>query len=256
MELMIKKQVFIMFFLTTVPLILMCCGTSSSSLNKKTSYKEYYYPIKDLTTPKVYHFTADDEKSGDLYWVLSTVSENGKSYLLTDSYTKDSLNNLKHVEVIKEEINEKGAFVKEYIESQYSKNGVLYKSPAIMENECVFQWDLKGDKEIIWKFINESKIYRGYKVETERVRKFVGITTEKLEYNNESISVAKFIDNFKITYINTLNSQKDIFYFEQTSFYAKGIGLYKYIRTFPDSKVTLTLIEILTLSEWEKIKKI
>ncbi|MEX0996311.1 MAG: hypothetical protein WDZ45_04625 [Flavobacteriaceae bacterium] len=252
---MMQKQLLSFFLMTISALLLVCCGVKNTSSSKvKTDFKSYYYPVESLIIPKVYHFSVDDEKTGDLYWVLSTVTENNKTYLLTDSYAMDTLDNLNHVEVIKEEINKKGAFVKEYIETQRNQIGQKFKSPAVMESEGVFLWDLKETEDITWKFKNESKVYPDYDVETYRKRKFTGESLT-IEFEGKITPAIIFSDEFRVIYINRLNNQRNDIGFTQTSYYAKGIGLYKYTRVFPERKVTFTLKEILSLEEWEKMKQ-
>lgn len=156
-----------------------------------------------------------------------------------------------HVELIKEEINEVGSFVKEYTETQRNKYGKEFKSAATMESESAFLWDLENSDEITWKFNKESKIYPGYDIETVRRRKFTGDSVN-IEFEDEKIPAVKFLDSFRITYITRLDNRRDNIDYIQTSYYAKGIGLYEYTRVFPDSEVTFTLKEILSLDEWEK----
>lgn len=251
-----KRKLLHPFLLTGVSaLLLTCCGVEKHpSSEVDTDYKSYYFPVEELGTPKVYQFTADDEKSKDLFWVLNKVTEDNKTYLLTDSYTMDSLNNLIHTEVIKEEINKKGAFVKEYVETQRKQDGQEFKSAAVMESESAFLWDLNHTEEITWKFTYESKIYTGFDIETYRKRKFKGESLT-IEFEGKETPAIKLYDNFRVSYINQFINQRDDFDFTQTSYYAKGIGLYKYTRIFPESQVTYTLSEVLSLDQWEKIKE-
>jgi hypothetical protein len=251
-----KRKILYPFLFTWISVFLLtCCGVEETSKSEvKTDYKPYYFPVSELSTPKVYHYTVDDEKSEDLFWVLSTVTEDGKIYLLTDSYTTDTLDNLIHIEVIKEEINSQGSFVKKYIETQRSQDGQEFTSAAVMENESAFLWDLENTEEITWKFRCESKIYPGYDVETSRKRKFTGESVT-IEFEDMETPAIKLFDKYRVTYIKRLNSRRDDFDFTQTSYYAKGIGLYKYTRVFPENQVTYTLSEILSLDEWEKIKQ-
>ena len=252
---MTQKQISAFFLLIIPTLLSICFGIKEETLrSEQTNFKSYYYPFKTLKTSKVYHFSSDNKKNSELFWVLSTVNDNNKTYLLTDSYAKDSLGNLNHIEVIKEEINNDGAFVKEYIETQHAKNGKTFDSPAVMESEGVFLWDLKKSEEIIWKFKNESKTDPRYDIVTSRRRKFTGESLT-IEFENRKIPAITFNDNFKISYIRKLNNQRDDFDFTQTSYYAKGIGLYKYTRIFKESQITYTLTEILSYTEWKKIKK-
>lgn len=221
--------------------------------NEQTNFKSYYYPLESLKRSKVYHFLPDNKNDSELFWVLSLKKENNKTYLLTDSYAKDSLGNLSHIEVIKEEINDDGAFVKEYVEIQHATNGQIFNSLAVMESEGVFLWNLNKNDEIIWKFKTENKIDARYVIETSRKRKFIGKSLS-IEFDNKKVPTIEFNDNFKISYIRKFNKQRDDFNFTQTSYYAKGIGLYKYTRVFEKSQITYTLSEIISLAEFKKMK--
>lgn len=252
---MTQKRIFLFFLIIIPSLLSIYLGVNEETFNTKhKKIKSYYYPFENLKTSKVYHFLPDNKKKDELFWVLSLIKDNNKTYLLTDSYAKDSLGNLNHIEVIKEEINNEGAFVKEYIEIQHAKNGNKFNSPAVMESECVFLWNLRKGEEIIWKFKNENKTYPGYDIETTRRRKFSGESLT-IEFEKRKIPAIKFNDKFKISYVKKLNNQRDDFDFTQTSYYAKGIGLYKYTRVFKESQITYTLTEILSHTEWKKNKK-
>lgn len=250
-----KRKILYQFLLALLSVfLLICCGAEETSKSEvQTDYKPYYFPVSELSTSKVYHYTVDDEKSEDLFWVLSTVAEDDKLYLLTDSYRRDSLDNFIHVEVIKEEINSQGAFVKEYFETQRSEDGQEFISAAVMEKESAFPWDLENTEEITWKFRCESKIYPDYDVETSRKRKFTG-ESETIEFKGMETPAIKLYDKYRVSFQNRLNRRREDYDFTQTSYYAKGIGLFKYTRQFPENQLTFTLSEILSLDEWKKIK--
>lgn len=251
---MTQKQIYTSFLIIIPILVSIYVGNNEETLSsEQTNFKSYYYPFETFKTSKVYHFLPDNKKNSELFWVLSLKKENNKTYLLTDSYAKDSLGNLNHIEVIKEEINNDGAFVKEYVEIQDAKNGKTFDSPAVMESEAVFLWNLKKNEEIIWKFKTENKIDPRYVIETSRKRKFIGESLS-IKFDNKKIPTIEFNDNFKISYIRKLNKQRDDFDFTQTSYYAKGVGLYKYTRVFKESQITYTLSEIISLTEFKKMK--
>ena len=251
---MTQKQIFIFFLIIIPTLVIVYVGNNEETLsNEQTNFKSYYYPFESFKTSKVYHFLPDNKNNSELFWVLSLKKENNKNYLLTDSYAKDSLGNLSHIEVIKEEINNEGAFVKEYLEIQHDNNGQTFNSPAVMESEGVFLWNLNKNDEIIWKFKTENKIDPRYVIETSRKRKFIGKSLS-IEFDNKKVPTIEFKDNFKISYIRKLNKQRDDFDFKQTSYYAKGIGLYKYTRVFKESQITYTLSDVISHAEFKKMK--
>lgn len=251
---LMKQHLYFLLLIATVAFLFICCGAKTEPSNEeKTEYKSYYFPIEELRTPKVYRYSSENTNDGDMYWVMSTVAENNQTYLLTDAYTLDSMGNLNHIELVKEAITDKGAFVKEYSETQRNQHGQTFQSVVTMESDGIFLWDLKTDKEIIWKFKSVSKAYPDFENETYRERMFTGTHTTITFHSKETPAIL-LTDSFKIHFNNRSTKQQEAYDFSQTSYYAKGIGLYKFTRVFPDRQVTVILKEILSLDEWEKIK--
>lgn len=235
----------------------MCVGPSSNnteSTNESTSdYKSYYYPIDDLKDTKIYHYVPDDAGTDHLYWVLTRIKKKDKIFLKTESYTMDSIGSIKQVELIKEELNETGSYVKEYTEFQYSENGDRFEVPAEMDSECVFKWDIEENDIITWSFETENKLYPGYVTRVQRNREYNEKKTT-IQFNGKDYDAIVFSDNFEIEYVSSALSDKQEFNFTQTSYYAKGIGMYQYVRNLQDSQLTYTLDEILSPDEWNELK--
>lgn len=240
----------------TITLMTMCAGWSNNnaeSTNSSRDYKSYYYPIDDLKNTKIYHYVSDDAGTAHLYWVLTSFEEKGKVFFATDSYTMDSLGILKQVEIIKEELNDIGSYVKEYTEFQYNDKGNRFEAPAVLDNECVFKWYMNDNDVITWSFETENKLYPSYITRVQRNREY-NDETAKVQFNGKDYDAIVFADSFKIEYISSALGDKQEINFTQTSYYAKGIGLYQFVRNLQELPMTYTLDEILSLDEWNELK--
>lgn len=136
-------------------LIISTCVESYDGIPESTkisdiNLREYYFPIDDLENTKVYHYVSDETEVEHLYWVFKKSVKNGKTFLMTDSYSMNSSGDFKRIEIINEEINEVGSFVKEYTEFQFDKNGNKFEVSAKLNSECVFKWDMNKGEKIIW----------------------------------------------------------------------------------------------------------
>ena len=232
-------------------------SSDSSSESTKISdinLEEYYFPIDDLENTKVYHYVSDETEVKHLYWVLKKSVKNGKTFLITDSYSMNSSGEFKRIEIINEEINEAGSFVKEYTKFQFDKNGNKFEVSAKLQSECVFKWDMNKGEKIIWEFETENKLYPGYITNVEKKREYIKETTI-IKFNDKEYDAIVFSDNFKVKQSNSTFNKSIISNFTQTSYYAKGIGMYQYVRKFPDGQVTYTLNKILSKGQWNDLKK-
>lgn len=250
-----KNIISILFSILSILLITRCAFPSaidiqSTSINK---FKKYYYPVSELKEPRVYHYKPKEENFDHLYWILSRVKQHGKVVLTTDSYVMDRNGNIKRVETIKEEINEIGAIVKQYVEIEYDEFENHFEVHGEINNEWVFKWNLIERDSIIWDFKTESKLYPGYVIKTQRTRNLTG-QKNIIQFKGEDYNTITFLDSFSVEYVNSKLFDKQELDFKQTSIYAEGIGLYQYVRDLPDNELTYTLVEILSVSEWKNLK--
>ena len=109
-------------------------------------------------------------------------------------------------------------------------------------------------EKIIWEFETVNKLYPGYITNVKRKRVYTGKNTI-IEFDNIEYDAIVFSDSFEIKQSNSSFKISNISNFTQTSYYAKGIGMYQYVRKFPDRQVTYTLNEILSRNQWEDIKR-
>ena len=248
--------------LVSLATITACSGSSEGNTTSDEAeapgknYKAYYYPVEELSEPKVYYFKPDDLSAGELFWVMTRVEKGGKAHLATDSYLLDPTGKLKHIEYIEEEINEEGAFIKRYVEYQEDTAGSQVEAPAKMNHGQAFAWNLKPDNPLIWEFESKSTQYfeDSYSITMKRSRVFKG-PGKDIDFEGQAHEAITFSDSFEMDFVNSATKDKQDFDFMQTSYYAKGIGLYKYTRNLPDGDLTYTLDAILSLEDWTKLKE-
>ncbi|MGD1839395.1 MAG: hypothetical protein ACFB0B_00635 [Thermonemataceae bacterium] len=229
-----------------------CTETHQRQQAARPSYRSYYYPIELLKKPLVYHYAPLEEGLEHLYWILKTVEEKETTFLITEAYTQDSLGYLKPIEWIKEEINEVGAFMKAYKETQYNDTGKAFRVAAEIIHPTIFVWKLRKNRPLIWRFKGRDS-ETNYLVETKKTRKFQGDSVT-VRFEGETREAIVLQDYFEIRIESDTQAVLAPFTFEQKNYYVKGIGLYKYIRKLPKVQQTYILKEILSLEEWNKRK--
>jgi hypothetical protein len=219
-----------------------------------TEYKQYYFPVDSLAEAKVYHYSSL-EGNPDMYWVLSTITENGLTYMLTNSYSLNEDGTFKAVENIKEEIKKDGAYITAYTEFQKDHNGITFPAVATMNSDCVFKWSLKTTEPLIWSFETTNENNPDFLQKLSKTRNYTG-NKVNVFFEDDSIQAIEFKDNFHMEMMNTSNGRNRTYDFSQTSYYAQHIGMYKYIREFEGIIYSYELVEILSEEEWLKIFKI
>ena len=145
--------------------------------------------------------------------------------------------------------------MREYSVTHHSDPDGPYQLPADIMQPCVFKWDMDEGETIIWEHKSEDKLYAETKSNIKRSRTFTGQFTE-VQFSNQNFKAMVFADSFEIDYSYSGDNEQFEFDFSQTSYYAEGIGLHSYVRKLDDDgEAGFTLINILSLEEWEKIKR-
>lgn len=231
---------------------------SSCSLrnNKKTfeGLKEYYFPIDSLSTPKIYHYRSKKD-SEDLFWELTTQRHENKTFLLTKAYKYNDEGEIVILEELKEDVNDKGAYLKEYVQYEYVGLDTSYKLNSTIIEDPVMLWESNYEEPISWSLSNESKRYKNITRFISKNRTLIN-SNEKIEFNGQTYKAVKFGDDYKTVFTNKITGKvENINEFHQVSYYAENIGLYEYSRRFNDnSSVTFTLQDIFTLKEWQDFR--
>jgi protein associated with RNAse G/E len=219
---------------------------------QSAEFREYYFPVDSFIEPKIYHYASEGDINPDMYWVLSTIQENEKTFLLTDSYALQPDGKFKNVEKIKEEIKADGAYVLEYAEFQKDQNGVTYPAEAVITNSCVFMWNMKTTEPLIWSFEITNKDNTAVLQKTNKTRYYRGNKSDII-FENDTLQAIEFTDDFHLEMVNTVNGRNKVYDFSQTSYYTQNIGMYKYVRDVDDKQYVYTLTEILSNDEWLEI---
>ena len=101
----------------------------------------------------------------------------------------------------------------------------------------------------IWEYTFDNRKEKGQREIIRKEKIYLG-SAGKTELLNKEYSTIKFKDLIQYKVINIETEQIiEQFEFEQTSYWAEGIGLYKYEK--PD--VVLTLVKIIPFSEWNTL---
>lgn len=79
-----------------------CEQTPGISRGDVHNAMEYYFPIKDLKEPKVYHYKPGIPNEQDMYWVMYVEDTLDQKFLITDSYSVDLYGKTLHIEWLKE----------------------------------------------------------------------------------------------------------------------------------------------------------
>ncbi|WP_196887318.1 hypothetical protein [Aureivirga sp. CE67] len=198
-------------------LLLLTILICSSFIIKKQNIKEFYFPIEELKSPKIYKYE-DFNSETIVYWRLSTEERNGKTYFITRGFNENYI----QIEFFEEEITEKGAFVTRFSDIYDTKE---IKNGDVINNE-VYSWEEKNE------YSYKVKVKSGY------------YSLEKKRKLGEKKVVKKFKDlDYDCIVMNDLYITSDLEYpdvnqkFTQETYYAKGIGIIGYKRFLPNGKV-------------------
>ena len=214
-------------------LFLILIGFSCVSCNS-LKLINYYYPIEEQTSIKVYVYVNPNNHELNEYWKVSSNSSN--SSLLTESYDA----NFRLYNRFKEQQTNNGYNLIEYTEFEYQGTYADQEIASQIIESNVY----KFDKEQPYRYSVKYKNKYGNFVFTKE-RKFEILET--ITVLNEKYKVAKFADKYFIE-AKDLNESYE---FEQNTYYAKGIGMVKYERTIPnEGRRILELKDIITESEF------
>lgn len=201
--------------------------------------KEFYFPLSELEEARIYKYSNIFNTEELSYWHLEKSVENNKVYLTTTVYDE----NLKLIEIFKEEIITKGSEIANY--------RLVVNSEEVIANIIrreVFKWDQEIDSSIDWAvscFNAEREIQLG---KTRTLKAYNTTCT----FRNREYETVKFRDDF--SYRTIKNGREEAYFYYQDSFYSKGIGLTEYIRYFPEGDlIHFKLSAIMSTAEWEGI---
>lgn len=216
-------------------ILLVLITTNCSAQN---NFKEYYFPFGKSKEIKVYKYVDKKNPNKVEYWKVTTHPET--NHLLTESYTSD----FQLYNIFEEVINSEGAELIKYTNFEENENGQNIKINATIIDKDVIKWN--DDDKYKYSVKYEHPKYGNEKFIKERKKNI----TESLSLNGTEYSTIKFLDEYEIKSID----HNESFRFFQFTYYAKNLGMIKYLRIFPNgSEVELELSDILTEIEFNKL---
>jgi len=224
-----------------------------SQEEKPENLRYFYYPIDRLTEPLVYHYVSDDQQLNDRYVVLTKIEEEGKTFLTIQSFFEPRKGYFIQYEFTKEEINNTGAYIRDYKEFQYDKEGNrLVSSSNISKGESML-WELEKEAPLVWEYDIENKMLPDLKLHSKRTRIYNG---DQMDVDLEKLIVRSLLirDSYENTVKNETQGLEDNNSFLQMSCYALGIGKFNFVQNLGGKTVKYSLSRILTLEEWEALK--
>jgi hypothetical protein len=210
-----------------------------SSCSAQENFKDFYYPFSNKTETKVYKYVDKNDSTKIEYWKVTSNPKTNE--LKTVSY--DSGFNIYNT--FDEIITENGAELTAYSDFEMNDKGERKEIKAKVIDKDVYKWD--GDKEYTYsvKYVNK---YGRFDFKKKRLESGI----ENIIVNGKEYEAVKFRDEYIILALDHDVEQR----FYQDAFYVKDIGMIKYKRKIPiqHELIELELVEMLTESEFEKIK--
>lgn len=217
----------------TLPFLGMACAES-----RDEHLKEYYFPLESLEQSKVYKYECKANPANTQYW---EVSYNQKDQIFT---TKAFDNNFIQYELFVEKITNKGTEAIEFVTYLYSKKGISVPLQKKLRDIDVYKWDSNAT----YQYSAVATYDKNKKTLFSKKRKY--IKKERVSILGKEYDAAKF----KSEYLTEFMGSDEKYEYVQYSYYAKGIGLIKMIKTLPTKKIRLELTRIFTPEEWKDYK--
>ena len=208
-------------------------------LFKNDSAKDYYFQLPDLTNSIVFKYECKEDASKIEYWKLT--SNTLKKTLITEAYTSD----FNKYEFFVEEFTDSGSKVTNFTSYYKNKSGEVEVIKRRLKDTDVFMWTTDVDCHYSAEFVDKTygqvsfSMYRTY--EKEAVISVLGTAHPVLKY--------------KCMYRTKIPETNYDYEYTQYMYYAKGLGLVKMEKTYPDGKtVVLELSEIISKADWDKMQ--
>ena len=211
----------------------------SFSCKAQKNLKEFYYPFSDKKETRVYKYVVKNDSTRNEYWKVTSIPKTKE--LKTISYDFD----FNIYNTFYEIITDNGAELTAYSDFETNDNGKTKEIKAKVIQKNVYRWN--GDKEYSYSVSYINKYGR-----FEFIKKRAESGIENTTVNGKEYKAVKFRDDYIISALDHNVEYR----FYQDTFYVKDIGMIKYKREIPiqHQVIELELVEILTESEFEKIK--
>ena len=210
----------------------------TSSCNDR-NLMSYYYPTnKDQV--KIYKYVDPNAEDSEEYWKVTM--DKDQNTIFTESFNESFV----LYNSFYEQITSDEAILLKYSDYKLSKNGTYLETKSDVIRDKVYHKDINNSYSYAVEYRNE---YGKMRFEKGRqFSRFEKIVVQGIEY-----STAKFQD----AYLIMAYDQNDNYSFHQNTYYAKNIGMVKYVRTLPNGDIKILELEsILLEEEFEKLKKV
>lgn len=221
-------------------ILLLILLTVISGSSAQENLKEYYYPIGPNKQVKIYKYVDKNNSENIEYWKVTTDPDTNT--ILTESYTTD----FRLYNIFFEQLNEHGADLIKYADFVQNDKGQNIRIDGSVVDKYVFKWT---DTDKYSYSVKYKTADRGNEQFTKERTKnsFETIIVNGIEY-----SALKFLDEYEIKSLEKAQNYE----FYQLTYYAKGLGMVKYQRYFPNGlAIELELSELLTEKEFEELIK-
>jgi len=195
------------FILAIFTFLSLCTGQTGQVDN-------YYFPVKNFSTEKVYCFVNQNDKAEKSFWRMRTTVLNSDTVLQTSIF--DSKNRL--TEIMTEKIQNGNSKIQSYTLYNYDNQGTKQYSVCKILESSVFFARQKVNEEIQWK-VNFKDFNSPSICELTKVRILKNIN------NNQKT----FTDLMRFEFLDT----KAGYQYYMTSVYQKGKGLISYKLVLP-----------------------
>jgi len=204
-------------------------------LFKNESAKDYYFQLADLRDSIIFKYECEADATKTEYWKLTS----NKNTLITEAYNND----FEKYEFFQEEFTENGSKVLMFVSYHKNETDEIEVANRTIKESDVFKWDTKDD-------YHYSAVYNDLtygQVSFSKHRTFIKEAIISILGTNHNVL------KFKGTYRTKIpNANYDDEYI-QYSYYAKGLGLVKMEKVYPNSKtVMLELTEIIIKADWDE----
>ena len=226
-----RHQVYLLIFICALAILFSC--------SEKFDAKEYYFNPDAFKTSKVYTFRSVENPSKVHYWKITNTGD--KELFTIRNNSKNQL-----IDELKEQITDNGSQMISYFKSHVTSDVWIQNFEFYPKKHDLMRWNLK-----------ETSVYEGeFNIKGDifimrREREFVEKTI--LNFKSKKYDALVFKDQFDSPSIINLEDPKKATnwnesankIFLQYSYFAKGIGLIKYVREFDNgTSETMELIDI------------
>lgn len=210
-----------------------CCAQ-----NKQNKLLEYYYQLDEYRHGKVFKYTDPNDGEHTEYWQVVTDAKSSR--IITKSFSGD----FRLYNIFKEEVTSDGAYLIDYVDFEENEEGETKEIRAKVSDKEVYLNTANKEYQYLVFYTN-----RYGKFKFQKKRKFVDFETIKV--NGVMYKTAKFNDQYLIKGLD-LDEKYEC---KQETYYARGLGMIKYVRKLPAGATQiLELEEIMSLEKFMKLK--